>query len=189
MKSFHPMLYGLMLLAFLTFSRGTAAEDVDVDEDVKRHTLVQVGETAPDFNGKTTDGRTMTLSALKGKVVVVYFFSTQVAPCIAEMKHLQSEVYEKLRNRDDFQLIGIGFGKGSTREELVILGGENKFTFPLVPDPGRQIYERYFTKYAPRTVVIGKTGVIRHLASGYHELTSIPKLQAALARELAVNTP
>jgi peroxiredoxin len=161
--------------------------DSKLDDEVKASTLVKVGQEAPDFAGLTTDSRNITLSSLKGKVVVLYFFSVRVPPCIIEMKYLEKEVYQKLRNRPDFQMIGIG--RANTRDELVTLGGENKLTFPLVPDPTVNIYERYFTKYTPRTVVVGKNGSITYIANGYNEYAGIVKLQAILARELSINSP
>lgn len=150
----------------------------DVDQEMKKNTLVEVGQTAPDFTCKTTDNRTITLSSLKGKAVVLYFFSTSVGACITEMQYMEKEIYQKLVNRNDFQLIAIG--RGHSREELVKIGGENKITFSLVPDPKHELYQRYFTKFVPRTVVVRKDGSIAYLASGIRESASIADLQAAL---------
>lgn len=150
----------------------------DVNQEVKKNTLVEVGQMAPDFTCKTTDSRTITLSALKGKAVVLYFFSTSVGACITEMQYLEKEIFQKLLNRNDFQLIAIG--RGHSREELVRIGGENKITFSLVPDPKQEVYQRYFSKFVPQTVVVRKDGGIAYLASGSRESAGIADLQAAL---------
>ncbi|WP_395732580.1 peroxiredoxin family protein [Prosthecobacter sp.] len=150
----------------------------DVNQEVKKNTLVEVGQMAPDFTCKTTDSRTITLSALKGKAVVLYFFSTSVGACITEMQYLEKEIFQKLLNRHDFQLIAIG--RGHSREELVRIGGENKITFSLVPDPKQEVYQRYFSKFVPQTVVVRKDGGIAYLASGSRESAGIADLQAAL---------
>lgn len=172
------LFFALTLTVCLIFARGSEAQEKDVDEEVKKNTLVEVGQMAPDFTCETTDGRTITLSALKGKGVVLYFFSTSVGACITEMRYLEQEIFQKLRNREDFQLIAIG--RGHSREELVKVGGENKLTFPLVPDPKQELYQRYFSKFVPRTVVVRKDGSIAYLASGYREFAGITDLQAAL---------
>jgi len=186
MKSQLPVLF-VLLLIFCQPTYGLGATAGEVDEEVKAATLVSTGQAAPDFTCKTTDGKSIPLSALKGKVVVVYFFSARVFPSLTQMKYLEEEVHQKLRSRGDFQLIGIG--SGDTREEVVRVGGERKITFPLAADPAKEICGRYFSKYTPRTVVVGKNGRIAHLENGYHEYNSIPKLQAVLARELAMQSP
>lgn len=166
----------LFALLMLTVCPIFAVEDVDLE--LKKSTLVEVGQMAPDFTCKTTDNRTITLSALKGKVVVLYFFSTSVGASITELQYLEKEIFQKLINRNDFQLIAIG--RGHSREELVRIGGENKLTFSLVPDPKQELYQRYFSKFVPRTVVVRKDGGIAYLASGSRESAGIEDLQAAL---------
>ena len=46
-----------------------------------------IGQTAPDFTVQDTD-RTVTLSQLRGKVVVLNFWATWCPPCIEEMPSL-----------------------------------------------------------------------------------------------------
>lgn len=177
----------LVLLTACLCSIHLRAEE-DVDKEVATAKLVATHQAAPDIRGQTTEGKYITLSALKGKVVVLYFFSAKSLPaCVSELIYLETEVFQKLRKREDFQLIAIG--RDHTREELVKLGGENKLTFPLVPDPQQEIYARYFSKFVPRTVMLRKDGTIAYLGSGHHEFEGIIKLQAVLARELAVKLP
>lgn len=38
------------------------------------HAVLKVGQKAPDFSGKTWDGKPVRLSALRGKVVIVDFW-------------------------------------------------------------------------------------------------------------------
>ncbi len=177
----------LLLLPLCACLSSLLAETA-IDREILATTMVQKELPAPDFTCQTSDGRSLTLSALKGKIVVLYFFSAKSLPaCVSELIYLETEVFQKLRKREDFQLIAIG--RDHTREELVKLGGENKLTFPLVPDPQQEIYARYFSKFVPRTVMLRKDGTIAYLGSGHHEFEGIIKLQAVLARELAVKLP
>lgn len=171
-----------LLAAAITCSGPLSAAEKKLDAQVAQATLVKAGQGAPDFTGRATDGRSFTLSALRGKVVVLYFFSASVGASLTEMRYLETEVFQKLAARDDFQLIAIG--RGHTREELVRAGGENRLTFPLVADPQAEVFGLYFTKFVPRTVVVRRDGTIASLASGYHEFDGIVKLQETLAREL-----
>jgi peroxiredoxin Q/BCP len=41
---------------------------------------VEEGQAAPDFSAETTDGSTVTLSGLRGKPVVLYFYPKDATP-------------------------------------------------------------------------------------------------------------
>lgn len=175
-----PFLTLLVSLACATPLR--AAETADkIDAQMQQATLVAKGQAAPDFASASTDGRQFALSAQKGKVVVLYFFDARIGACVTEMKLLEKEVFQKLRDRGDFALVGIG--RGHSRDELVTVGGANGLTFPLMADPQAEVFRRYFSKFVPRTVVVRRDGTISHLASGYRDLTGIIALQQALDAE------
>ena len=170
-------------LAIVCLASAAIAADGDaLDREIKASTLINAGEAAPDFSCQTTDGRAFTLSTQKGKVVLLYFFASSVPFCYPEMRYIEKEIVEKLAKRDDFTVLCIG--RGHTREELVKIGGENKLRLPMAADEGKEIYSKMFTKFVPRTVLIGKDGHVVYTAAGSKEFEGIVKLQEAIAREL-----
>lgn len=171
----------LMVIACLA-SAVIAADGDALDREIRASTLIQAGDTAPDFSCQTTDGRAFTLSQHRGKVVLLYFFASSVPFCYPEMRYIDQEIVKKLEKRDDFTVLCLG--RGHTREEVVRIGGENKLRLPMAADESREIYSKMFTKFVPRTVLIGKDGRVVYTAAGSKEFEGIVKLQDAIEREL-----
>jgi peroxiredoxin len=172
----------LLLLLLTAASTASAQSDPDVYEEVAAATRVKKGEQAPDFTCKTTDGRQITLSQLKGKVVVLYFYAASAPASLTEMKYLEKAVHQKLRERQDLVILGIG--RGHTREEVVAHGGKYGLTFQLAADPDQAAYRKYFSAFVPRMVVLRKDGQICHLQSGSREFNGVLELLTVLEREL-----
>ncbi|MDX1613058.1 MAG: TlpA disulfide reductase family protein [Candidatus Promineifilaceae bacterium] len=59
---------------------------------------LEVGDPAPDFTLNDLDGQPVTLSAFRGRPVIINFWATWCAPCRIEMPALQA-AYEKHQDR------------------------------------------------------------------------------------------
>jgi len=172
-----------LLLAIACLASAAIAADGDaLDGEIQASTLIRAGDTAPDFSCQTTDGRAFMLSEQRGKVVLLYFFASSVPFCYPEMRYIEKEIVEKMEKREDF--IVLCLGRGHNREELVKIGGENKLRLPMAADEEKKIYSKMFTKFVPRTVLIGKDGRVVHTVAGSKEFEGIVKLQELIAREL-----
>lgn len=174
---------GLLMLLTATLGSPCLRAEESYDVQVAKATLVKAGQPAPDFTCHITDGRSFTLSAKKGKVVVLVFFATSVGSYGRQLQQLEQEIVQKVRGRDDWDLLALG--RGHSREELVQIGGQNRLTLPLAADPDAAVFGRYFSKFVPRIVVVGRDGVIASILNGYQEITGVVQLQQILARELA----
>jgi peroxiredoxin len=150
----------IILLTIITFGYFTlTAQD--------EFTLVKVGDSAPDFSFSTENGQTKKLSELKGKVVWINFFATWCGPCRQELPHLQKEVYDKLKNNKNFELIILG--REHTWEEINKFKTDNKYNMPFYPDTGRKVFSLYAKQNIPRNFVIGKDGKIAVTSTGFTE--------------------
>lgn len=114
--------------------------------------------TAPDFTLNDQNGRPVRLSSLRGKTVVLHFWSRDCAPCVRELTESLPAFDELVRGRSDVALVLVGTERREDVAALIPPG----FTSPLLFDPERAIVNgRYGTHLFPETWVIDRDGVIR----------------------------
>ncbi len=142
-----------------------ASPDSRIASRAKRYVFeidhLQVGMTAPDFAGRDADGRTLRLSDFRGKVVVVYFWSTACGPCMASMPRKNQLVAD--RKDKPFALIGID--SNEKVEDLKTALTDNRITWPNIFD-GRSntgpIFQQWNVIGWPTIYVLDRDGVIRY---------------------------
>jgi hypothetical protein len=86
--------------AIATLPAGKTAAEKKRTSRWDKATRLKVGDPAPVLALQSIDGRTLDL---RQKVVVLNFFKTQCAPCMAEMPRLQKDIWEPLK---DNQTVG-----------------------------------------------------------------------------------
>ncbi|UTW44805.1 TlpA family protein disulfide reductase [bacterium SCSIO 12696] len=121
------------------------------------HSYVGAGDMAPGFSVTTTEGKVVDTKALKGKVVLVNFFATWCPYCKVKLPLIDKTIYQQI-DHDDFVVINLG--REHDTAEMVEYKDEYNFAMPFAPDPGRAIYKQYAEQMIPRSVVIGRDGVI-----------------------------
>ena len=161
-------------------TEGELAATVEQTDDVEATTLVKVGEMAPDFSVEMLDGRTIKLSELRGKVVMVCFWATWCPPCRQEMAHLQEGVIDHFAGKD---LVVLPISRGEKRDVVEKFITNNGYTFGVGLDPERAIYDMYASNYVPRTFIVDKSGKVTYRVAGYDEETA-EAVNAAIAKAL-----
>ena len=164
----------LQTLFFLVLSLATIQAD-------DTNTLTRVGQEAPGFECTTIDGTKVNLADMRGKVVVVNFFATWCGPCVAEMPHLEKQVWKKFKG-DHFAMVALG--REHENKELAEFRKKHGLTFPIAGDPGRKIFSRYATQSIPRSYVISADGRIAFQSIGYEE-AEFKKMIEVVRNELA----
>lgn len=132
------------------------AEPPAVTGLLKRLDLVdyRAGTHPPDFTGHTADARQLSLSELRGKVVLVNFWASWCRECRPEMPVLQS-LHRELAARG---LVIVGINAREDARAVARYAEELGLTFPLVLDPAGKINDLYGVIGLPTTFVVARDG-------------------------------
>lgn len=126
--------------------------------------LLDSGTPAPAFELAAVDsGRPISLEGLRGKVVVLDFWSSSCPPCLRQIPDL-----EALRERiggDDLVVVGVNAG-GDPPDVVREFARARRIGYPLVVDTG-PVSRAYRVERLPTLYVIDRAGDIRWSHEGY----------------------
>ena len=170
MKQFRLLVFGLFTLCSMI----SMAQEVEADNTGY---IVKVGQMAPDFAVTLTDGKTVKLSELRGKVVMLQFTASWCGVCRKEMPFIEKDIWQKHKSNPNFVLMGID--RDEPLKKVVAFGKATGVTYPLGLDPGADIFAKYALRQAgiTRNVLIDKEGQIVMLTRLYNpeEFSSLVK--------------
>lgn len=151
-----------------TDSMKVASEALTAEADSTGY-IVRVGETAPDFTITLTDGKQVSLSSLRGKVVMLQFTASWCGVCRKEMPFIEKDIWLKHKGNADFALIGID--RDEPLDKVLAFAKSTGVTYPLGLDPAADIFAKYALRESgiTRNVLIDKEGKIVKLTRLYNE--------------------
>ncbi len=131
--------------------------------------IVKTGDIAPDFIITLTDGKQISLSSLRGKIVMLQFTASWCGVCRQEMPFIEKDIWQKHKNNDDFMLIGID--RDEPLERVIAFAKSTGVTYPIGLDPGANIFTKYALRDSgiTRNVLIDRNGIIIQLTRLYNE--------------------
>ena len=136
-------------------------DSVYTDLVIKRNECLK-GAFAPDFTTKTITGKEIELSALRGHVVVLNFWSTTCGPCIEEIPGLNRLV----RYYSEKKIAFISFTPNSDTV-LKKFFKTHPFNFETIALAGEIQTEKFkLTSFLPYSMIIDKEGKIAEIWFG-----------------------
>lgn len=154
----------LFLLVAICFAAcGTIGEEYPTHEE---SSVVGVGDVAPDFTVELLGGESVTLSELRGEVVLLVLFSHECPDCKMLMDDMTAA-------RDDFDDLGVrilAIERDGSAEDVETYMASHGYDFDVAVDDNRAIYNLYATMYVPRTYLIDSEGIIVHATIEYDAL-------------------
>lgn len=108
-----------------------------------------------DFTLKDLSGNSITLSGLKGKVIVVNFWATWCGPCKAEIPDF-IEVYAQYRDKN-VEFLGIS---QENINDVRSFAGDFHINYPILIDEDGSVSNSWNIRAIPATFIIDKEGNI-----------------------------
>ena len=130
---------------------------------------VKINAPAPDFTLPTLEGKDLSLSSLKGKVVLVAFWSIYCHVCQQELPKLES-LYKKYKNKD-LEVIGVAIDRepAGTIQEAVRKDG---LSFPILLDGEKKAMKAYQARTLPAVFILDRNGIVVDKKVGIYEWSS-----------------
>ena len=115
-----------------------------------------IGSNAPDFTVQDSD-RKITLSELRGKVVVLNFWATWCAPCVEELPSLVN-LQQKMRNKG-ITVLAVSVDQDESLYRRFVQ--DHNVNLLTVRDANQTSNNLYGTFKFPETYIIDRNGVMR----------------------------
>lgn len=132
------------------------------EEAAKVQAALAVGKPFPDFAEKDLAGNPLTLSAYKGKVVLVDFWATWCGPC-----RVQHPLYEQVKTRfkDNPDVIFLAIDTDEDRSLVKPFLDRQKWSKQVLYDDGLGGYFRVSS--IPTTIVLNRRGEVQSRMPGF----------------------
>ncbi|MBR2351341.1 MAG: TlpA family protein disulfide reductase [Alistipes sp.] len=142
------------------------AQQQSQEARIEQTTLAKQGSMAPDFTVEMFDGQKVTLSALRGKVVLLNFWATWCPPCRAELARVQKDIIDRFEGQP---FVFLPVSRGDSYDKVADFRAQMGYTFPMGLDTQQKVFYKYATQYIPRNFLIDREGRIVLASVGYDD--------------------
>jgi peroxiredoxin len=122
------------------------------------------GFQAPDFSLQNELGDTITLSALRGRPVLVNLWASWCLPCRAEMPALE-KVYQEYRD-EGFEILAVNAANQDSEAAALAFAKSYGLNFPILFDAEGLVAGQYRVQAFPTSFFIRPDGTIQEVVVG-----------------------
>ncbi len=160
----HWFIFSLIVLTLGVVWTFASRSPVNADNSGATLSSPREGFTAPDFTLDLLGGGQVTLSALRGKVVLVNLWASWCPPCRAEMPAIE-KVYRSFKSQG-LEVLAINATNQDSVSAAAAFIQELGLTFPIPLDRNGEVSARYILRGLPSSYFIDRKGIIRSVVVG-----------------------
>jgi peroxiredoxin len=134
---------------------------VNCGEEKKQKQVAETAKRAPDFSATDLEGKKVSLSDFRGKVVLLDFWATRCPPCRQEIPELQ-KIFDEYKDKGLVVIGASSESSGKVRQFKQKMG----MSYPLLKVTTK-IFSAYQVRFIPTTYIIDKKGYIQHREVGF----------------------
>ncbi len=143
------------------------------DPAVHGQSAAQVGASAPEFALTTLDGRSIRLSQLRGRVVVLDLMAMWCDTCLGELEHLRGLRMEAYGGGCEVLVVDVDDRESGEALDAFRKAGRYPFEFSIDTDGLR---DKFGVQFVPTVLLIDPQGIIRFRSAN----TAVPLESLAL---------
>jgi peroxiredoxin len=166
---------GDLAAARATYERLAAAYPLNtqiteiVEGRIARQELI--GQPAPRLAGNDVEGKRVDLADFAGKVVLIDFWATTCAPCVAEFPNLR-QLYKEHREKG-FEIIGVSFEDRSETVQAYQPRAKLAWRMVMNESPDGVISHRFKTRTIPALFLVDRKGQIAQVDVRGNDLRAV----------------
>ncbi len=145
---------------------------------------VKIGDTPPGISGNDVRGENVNLGQLKGKIVVIFFWTNSC--CGDSVKQLEA-LYRQYK-QDGLEILAVNeLDSGNAVESYA---KNNALTFPMLADEGANLFKQYHVFGFPTIFILDRNGTVREKIMGEIQTEKLQKLverQFTIQKEIEAN--
>ena len=140
-----------------------------------------IGSRIPNVAGTTFKGDKLPLESLRGKVVLLDFWTTWCAPCLAYLPHVEKLSAEF---EGDLVVIGVNADNADQSKQVQEILDAKKIHFTQLADPKGTLRKAFRVGGFPTYVLIDRQGIVRDIFPAHSPLSRLRiRIQEQVAAE------
>jgi len=167
------ILAALIIIVIVTMVKNNMDQEKSIDNEqlgiemtgVASNEGLNKGNSAPDFELTTLDGKKVKLSDYQGKKVILNFWATWCPPCKAEMPHMQN-YYEDFAEQENVEILAVNLTSGDSADKVDDFVRDYGLTFPIPMDVEGAVGQTFEAITIPTSYMIDTKGRIQNKIVG-----------------------